>query len=235
MIYRLLFLLSISTLCLSNTLAQSKKKVNYKYLLYVPKDYNENKKDYPLVIYLHGRSRRGNDLNMLKKYGPPFLVKKGYDFDFIIASPQCPATKYWSSENWFEPLYSELKNKYQVDTNKVYLTGMSMGGYGVFSTALEYPETFAALIALCGGCMNSDLKRICTLKHIPIWAFHGAKDELVPFSESKKIADALKKCDGNMKLTKMPNAGHAIHEVYEDNTELYKWMLKQQRGKIKQH
>ena len=124
-----------------------KPKVRYDYLLYLPDEYQKEwKKDFPLIIFLHGASLRGKDLNLLKKYGIPRLIDRGDKFDFIIASPQCPPGKYWDTENWFDNLHAELTSKYRVDTNRIYLTGMSMGGFGTWNTAMEYPQKFAAIV-----------------------------------------------------------------------------------------
>ena len=131
-------LLCVLLFCFSATLAQSQEKSRkkYDYSLYLPKKYNATKKDYPLMIYLHGGGQRGQDLTKLDAYGPPKLIKEGRNFDFIIVSPQCPEDKYWSTDNWFEPLYAELVSKYRVDKKRVYLTGISMGGYGTWQTAV---------------------------------------------------------------------------------------------------
>ncbi|CAN5496795.1 hypothetical protein BH10BAC3_BH10BAC3_01810 [soil metagenome] len=105
------FLKLIFLLCFSitlNALAVSKAKTSYPYLLYLPKAYKESIKKWPVLIYLHGGSQKGDDLNKLKTYGPPSLVEKGKKFEFIIASPQCPDGKYWSTENWFDSLYADL-------------------------------------------------------------------------------------------------------------------------------
>jgi len=207
--------------------SQVKERVNYDYLLYLPSEYSTQAKEYPLVIYLHGGSQKGTDLNKLKTYGLPYLVDKGTDFDFIIASPQCPDNKYWSTDNWFDSLYLDLKSKYRIDTSKVYLTGISMGGYGVFITAMDFPDKFAALIPLCGGCNDSDTTRICNLSNIPIWAFHGTDDDKIPFRETERIVDALEECDGKIKFTPIENEGHNIQYMYENNPDIYDWMLKQ--------
>lgn len=161
-----------------NSYSQTKAKARYNYLLYMPKDYSKQKKKYPLVIYLHGGSQKGNDLSKLKGYGLPYLVSKGENFDFIIASPQCPDNKFWSTDNWFDSLYTDLITKYRIDTNRVYLTGISMGGYGTYIVAMDFPNKFAALVPMCGGCNDSDTSRICNLNKIPIWAFHGTADDL---------------------------------------------------------
>ena len=210
------------------TLAQPQRKVKekYDYLLYLPKDYNSTSKDLPLIIYLHGGSLRGSDLNKVKEYGLPQLVERGQDFDFIIASPQCPDGKYWSTDNWFEPLYADLLSKYRVDKKRVYLTGISMGGYGTWQTAVAYPDRLAAIIPLCGGC--DDSTRICQIKRIPVWAFHGTADEVIPPGVSEKLVKSLKECNGEVRFTKLDGAGHDIQNVYE-RREIYDWLSKQRR------
>lgn len=215
-----------------NSLSQTKIKTNYKYLLYTPKADSNQTKKYPLIIYLHGGSQKGNDLNKLKTYGLPYLVEKGQNFNFIIASPQCPENKYWSSENWFDSLYINISTKYEIDTDRIYLTGMSMGGYGVYITAMDFPDKFAALLPLCGGCNDSDTARICNLKNIPIWAFHGTSDDKVPISETERIINGLKKCNtsANVKFTQLENEGHYIQYLYENNPEIYDWLLKQKKN-----
>jgi len=209
--------------------SQTKIKVNYHYLLYLPKGYSEQTTKCPLVIYLHGGSQRGTDLNKLKNYGLPYLVDKGQNFDFIIASPQCPDNKYWTTDNWFDSLYLDLSTKYKIDTNRTYITGISMGGYGVYTVAMDYPNHFAALIPLCGGCNDIDTARICNLKNTPIWAFHGTADDRIPISETERIVNALNKCNGNIKFTRLENEGHELQYLYEKNPEIYEWMLKQKK------
>ena len=167
-------------------------------------------------------------MNKLKAYGPPSLVDKGRDFEFIIASPQCPDGKYWSSENWFDSLYNELVSKCHVDTNRVYISGISMGGYGAFITAMDHPEKFAAIVSLCGGCNDNDTSRICSISRIPVWAFHGTSDDIVSINETKRIVNKLKDCGGNMKFTPLENEGHGIQFIYE-RQDIYDWMLEQHR------
>jgi predicted peptidase len=204
-----------------------KVKARYNYLLYLPDNY-DSLKNWPLVIYLHGGSQKGNDLNKLKAYGPPRLIDQGKKFDFIVVSPQCPDGRYWSTENWFDSLYAELLAKYRVDTNRVYLTGISMGGYGTYITAMDHPGKFAALLALCGGCNDSDTSRICNLRNIPIWAFHGTADDIVSINETKRIVNRLEQCKGNIKFTPLENEGHGIQFIYEQQ-DIYDWMLAQRR------
>ncbi|MDH6305823.1 putative peptidase [Parabacteroides sp. PF5-5] len=226
-----LFVCFVFTFC-GYICSQEKAKVDYNYLVYLPEDYAVGNKSYPLVIYLHGGAHKGNDLNKLKKYGLPYLVEKGNEFDFIIISPQCPDDKYWSSDNWFEPLFEKIQTEYQIDTDRVYLTGISMGGYGTFIVAMDHPDKFAAIVPLCGGCNDSDTPRICTLKNIPIWAFHGTNDNLIPISETERIINALDKCKGKTKFTKLEGEGHGIQYLYETHPQIYKWMLEQSRSGV---
>lgn len=231
---KVLFIIQLLLFVSAKMHAQSieKLKVNYPYLLYLPKQYDSLKDNWPLLIYLHGGSQKGNDLNKLKAYGPPSLVDKGKNFDFIIASPQCPDGKFWSTDNWFDYLYNELVLKYHVDTSRIYISGISMGGYGAFITAMDFPEKFAAIIPLCGGCNDSDTSRICSISAIPIWAFHGTADETVRIDETKRIVNKLQQCNGNIAFTPLENEGHGIQFIYE-RTDIYDWMLKQNRNKSK--
>lgn len=210
--------------------SQSKSRADYDYLVYLPKDYSGQTRNYPLVIYLHGGSHKGNDLNKLKEYGLPYLVDQGNDFDFIVVSPQCPDNKYWSSDNWFEPLYEKIIAKYRINPDKVYLTGISMGGYGTYIVAMDHPDKFAAIVPLCGGCNDSDTTRICNLKNIPIWAFHGTTDNLITITETERIVNTLDKCEGKIKFTKLEGEGHGIQYLYEKHPQIYEWMLKQSRS-----
>lgn len=203
-----------------------KKPEKYKYLLYLPKEYSATKTAYPLVIYLHGSSLRGQDLNKLKAYGLPELVEKGHNFEFIIASPQCPDGKFWSTDNWLDSLYADLTTHYRIDPKRIYLTGISMGGYGAWQTAIDHPDMFAAVMPLCGGL--DDATQVCRIKDIPVWTFHGTADDVVPIAETERIVKQLETCKGRVKFTRLENKGHGIQYIYEDAT-LYNWLLKQHR------
>ena len=206
-----------------------KTNVRYDYLLYLPESYQtEQKKEFPLIIYLHGASLRGSNLNLVKKYGLPHLIDKGEKFDFIIASPQCPEGLYWDSENWFDNLYTELTSKYRIDINRIYLTGMSMGGFGTWNMAMKYPDKFAAIVPLCGGGNNSN---ICRIRQVPVWAFHGTKDSVVPIRRSKELVKKLRQCGGDVKFSQLKGKGHAIQWVYEDQ-QIYIWMLEHSRNHV---
>ncbi|WP_223857413.1 carboxylesterase family protein [Sphingobacterium micropteri] len=214
----------------SLSIAQEKQKVKYKYLNYLPKNYDNDTSKYPLVIYLHGGSQKGNDLEKLKVYGLPYLVDQGKEFDFIMVAPQCPDGKYWSSENWFDSLYNDVSSRYRIDKSRVYVTGISMGGYGTYIAALDHPAKIAAIVPLCGGVNDNDISRICTLKNIPILTFHGTADEEIDISETERIADSLKKCNGNITFYRLKDEGHGIQYLYETNPDIYEWLLNQRKS-----
>lgn len=203
--------------------AQQKQPVRYPYQLYLPKNYPTTKQAFPLVIYLHGGSQRGTDLSKLNSYGLPKRISEGHHFPFIIAAPQCPDGKFWSTDNWFDSLFVELKRTYRVDSKRVYLTGISMGGYGTWQTAVAHPTTFAAIMPLCGGC--DDSTQICTIRHVPVWAFHGTADDLVPMDETARLVKRLKQCHSKVRFSKVENKGHDIQYLYDDN-KLYTWLLR---------
>jgi predicted peptidase len=222
------FLFSVNQVVFSqSTKEQVEKKDNkYDYLTYVPENYKSRKnKDWPLLIYLHGASLRGNDINKIKKYGMPYLVEEGHDYDFFIVSPQCPANKNWSMDNWMDTILQEIESKYHIDTNRIYLIGMSLGGYGAWELAIKYPMRFAAIVPVCGG---GDTAKVCVLKDVPIWAFHGSADSIVPVSETENMVSKLKQCQGNVKYTQLEGRGHGIVEVFE-MPEVFDWMLAQRK------
>jgi predicted peptidase len=223
--------LYFSLVGISNTYAQTsdKPKARYNYLLHLPKDYDKKTMPYPVIIYLHGSSHRGNNLNKLKGYGLPYVIDKGKELEFIVASPQCPEGKYWSTENWFDSLYTELTTRYRVDKDRVYLTGISLGGYGTFIAGMDHADKLAAIVPLCGGVNDSDMQRVCsTLKNMPILTFHGTADNIIPISETERVVKALESCGGNIKFTRLENEGHSIQYLYEQD-EIYEWMMRWRR------
>lgn len=193
------------------------------YLLYLPKGYDKDEKSWPLMVFLHGAGERGDNLDKVKFHGPPKLVDQGKDLPFIIISPQCPEGKWWPGfGEHVRALIEETVENYRVDESRIYLTGLSMGGYGTWSIASIYPERFAAIAPVCGGGSRSMGRR---LKDVPIWAFHGAKDNVVPLQKSQEMVDAVNKAGGNAKLTVYPEAGHDSWTETYNNKKLYEWLL----------
>lgn len=207
-----------------------KAELELGYLLYVPKDYSKDKA-WPLVVFLHGAGERGTNVEKVKVHGLPRLIAEGKDFEFIVVSPQCPPDKWWvGMDSHIIALIDETMDKYNVDKDRVYLTGLSMGGYGTWSIGAGYPERFAAMVPICGGGQPFLANK---LKDVPVWAFHGAKDNVVPLSESQKMVDAVNATGGNAKLTVYPEAQHDSWTQTYANPQLYTWLLSHSKNKDK--
>jgi predicted peptidase len=195
------------------------------YLLYLPKDY-KNKDSWPLVLFLHGAGERGDDLDLVKKHGPPKIVETDSDFPFVLVTPQCKANRWWEPI-FLTALLDNISANYKIDEDRIYVTGLSMGGYGTWSLAAHTPNRFAAIIPICGGGDPNWAPRIA---HLPVWVFHGAKDKTVKLERSEKMVDALKEHDGNVKFTVYPDAEHDSWTETYDYPELYTWLLEKRRN-----
>lgn len=203
-------------------------KVDYAYLLALPEGYAAAAdKKWPLLVFLHGAGERGNNLDALKKHGPPKLIEAGRKFPAIVVSPQCPSGQIWNPHA-VKRLVDELVAKHRVDTSRIYLTGLSMGGFGTWETATEYPDTFAALVPICGGA-GVRFVLADRIKHIPEWIFHGGKDSVVDPAFSQKMHDILRKLGTDVQLTIYPDAGHdSWTEAYKTEA-MWTWMFQQQK------
>ena len=211
---------------------KSERSVKTGYLLYLPKDCDpKSRQRWPLMLFLHGAGERGTNLTLVAKHGPPKLAQLGTNFPFIIVAPQCPAGQVWDNAALFA-LLDHIQEKYPVDEKRIYVTGLSMGGYGTWSLAAARPEKFAAVAPICGGgnFIEIHLARGDALKKLGVWAFHGAKDPVVPPAESERMIDALKKIGAkDVQLTVYPEAQHdSWTETYAD-PKFYDWLLAHQR------
>jgi len=202
------------------------REIRMKYLLYLPKDYDKTDKTWPLILFLHGAGERGDNIELVKKHGPAKLVAEGKDFDFIIVSPQCPQESWWPTmAEDLKLLVDDIAGKYPVDKSRMYITGLSMGGYGTWSMIIKYPEMFAAAAPICGG--GDAVLAKFRLGKMPIWVFHGAKDDVVPLSKSQEMVDAAKAAGNqNVKFTVYPEAGHDSWTETYNTPDLYQWFLK---------
>jgi predicted peptidase len=202
---------------------------NINYLLYLPKDYNSAGKPFPLLVFLHGAGERGDNLDQLKVHGIPKIVETDSNFPFVVISPQCPADKWWTDElEELKALIDNIKENYNIDKSRVYLTGLSMGGFGTWSLAAKYPNDFAAIAPVCGG--GEIRLAIAGRYKMPVWAFHGVKDDVIPIQRSQEMVDAIKKQGGNVKFTIYPELNHNCWDVTYDNQDLYKWFLEQKNN-----
>jgi predicted peptidase len=215
--------------------------VHADYLLFLPKGYDaHDAKRWPLIMFLHGAGERGTDIWRTAVHGPTKFIEKNPDFPFIFVSPQCPEGHKWSDEIVLGLLDSVIA-QYAVDTNRIYLTGLSMGGYGTWSLATTYPERFAAVAPICGGEGNigavltmSDKAKAPALKKLPIWAFHGGKDPVVAVEESERMVKILKESgNSDVNLTVYPEASHNSWTETYNNPALYQWFLKHQLDSAK--
>lgn len=201
------------------------------YLMYLPKGYNESDAKLPMMLFLHGRGESYGPLSLVAKWGPPLMVSEGHDFPFILVSPQCPGDDSWSKpsqQKRLSELLDSIVSNYRVDTDRVYLTGLSMGGYGSWRLAADQPDRFAAVVPVCGGGSPDDAE---ALKAIPIWVFHGDQDKAVPFQKSVEMVDAIKAVGGtSIRFTSLEHIGHNCWSATYASPELYDWMLKQKRN-----
>ena len=181
----------------------------------------------PLIIYLHGAGSRGSELSQMSHTGPIGELEKGRKIPARIVAPQC------CGDTWFE-LFETLTdfaentaNESGVDKSRIYLTGVSMGAYAAWQLAMTRPDMFAALVPVCGGGMYWNAAR---LKNMPVWAFHGALDEVVFPEESVKMVRAINKNGGNAKITMFEKADHNAWDPAFSLDEMWEWMLSQKRG-----
>lgn len=199
------------------------KTHTYEYLVILPDDYDSSKK-LPLILFLHGAGERGNDLQSVKKHGPFKALEKGKQ-QVILVAPQCPLGEGWHPEV-LAGLLDEVEKEYLVDSSRIYVTGLSMGGYGTWSLAALTPERFAAVAPICGGGNPADAKK---LVGVPLWAFHGDKDTAVTLEKGKAMIDSLIEAGGNPKFTIYEGVGHDSWTQTYENPEFYEWLFAQQR------
>lgn len=226
---KVIFFVSLSLFISSNTFSQTsflevKKEGFYSFLLSIPPDSIDSKGPSPLLVFLHGRSLSGQDLNLVKKYGVLHEIeKKGRFVPGYVVGPQVRKGESWNPDKLLDLVHYMIRN-YNIDSNRIYVVGMSLGGYGTLHFAGRYPDKITAAVALCGG---GDVRDACRLATIPLWIEHGQKDESVPVSESIKIAEAIKKCSNANKLKFIidPEANHGALEKIFRSDEFYNWLF----------
>ena len=203
------------------------ENIKLPYLVYLPDNYNDNpKKSYPLFLFLHGAGERGNDLDLIKKHGIPKCVEEGREFPFITVAPQCPIGAWWNYKEYIFSLIkmvNQIVEKYKIDPNRLYGTGLSMGGFGILSIAMHNPKIFAAIAPICGG---ADINQLERLNDLPIWLFHGKKDDIYPSESSILIFKMLKNNNSNVKLTIYDDLGHDCWTRTYEKEQVYEWLLK---------
>ena len=198
---------------------------NYPYQLFVPKGYLTDKaKQYPLLIFLHGSGERGDDVAKVKVHGPPKIADRDPGFPFLTVSPLLGADQDWDIEK-LDQLLDHVAKTYRVDRTRIYLTGLSRGGHASWRWAIAEPKRFAAVAAIAG---RGNPGEACRLMDLPIWAFHGDRDDVVTPEGSFNMARAIRACGGRkVRLTIYPDLGHNAWDPAYDDPALYAWLLEQ--------
>jgi predicted peptidase len=205
--------------------------VRVRYMLFTPQDYKSDGEPWPLLLFLHGYGECSDtDLDRVKIHGPAKMVDSRPDFPFVVVSPQHPnlerdfskIVKAWQPEHLIQLLDHVSKNM-NIDPARVYVTGLSMGGYGTWRLAAAYPDRFAAVVPICGGGDRD--KMTAGLLKVPIWAFHGDNDPIVPVSESRHMIFPLRQAGSEVRFTVYPGVAHNSWVQTYNNPEVYDWLL----------
>jgi predicted peptidase len=201
-------------------------KVDYRYLVRMPENQKEGEL-LPLIVFLHGSGERGDDPELLKVHGPWKFADSRPDFPFMIVAPQCKRDLTWEAVS-LDLFLDEIMLRYPIDSTRIYLTGLSRGGFGVWDWVLYHPERFAAIAPICGAS-NYHLLCVNILAGTPAWIFHGGKDNIIPVEFSEKLAKSLDDFGAEVRTTIYPEAGHDSWTETYLNPELYDWFLRHRR------
>lgn len=221
----------------SQTLVRTiSKHVELAYSLYLPPGFESASSiKWPVVFFLHGAGERGTDLSLIQKHGLVQQVHEGQDFPFILVAPQCREDWTWDrSLDDLDCLLDEIIGIYPVDTERIYVTGLSMGGYGTWHWGARHPRVFAALVPICGGTMPlmGFPEKIAVLKDMPIWVFHGADDQVVPPARSEELVQVLLSLNAPVRFTKYAGVGHNSWRRAYEEPELIPWLLQQKNTRF---
>lgn len=213
------------------------------YRLLKPGDAAPPKKARPLVVFLHGAGERGSDNKAQIKHGKQMMLTAASKYGAFVLAPQCPKDEKWVEVDWraaehkmpqkpspsmrlLVELISRLQKEYRIDADRLYVMGLSMGGYGSWDMIQRYPQMFAAAVPICGGGDQTQARRIAK---IPVWAFHGAKDNVVPVDRSRNMIQAIKAAGGKPKYTEYPDVNHFAWPPAFKDPEMLKWLFSQKR------
>jgi predicted peptidase len=201
--------------------------------LALPKGYAQSAQDWPLVVFLHGSGECGTDLEAVKRNGPPRLVAEGHDYPFILCSPQLDGTFDADGETdarwdpaWLHALLGQLRQRLRVDDRRVSVTGLSLGGHGAWRWLSVYPDELAAAVPICGW---NDGVEACAKRPVPVRAYHGADDDVVPLADHRAAVERQRACGGSAELTVYPGVGHGAWIPAYVDPALWPWLLAQQR------
>lgn len=199
-----------------------------RYLLWLPPGLERADRAWPLILYLHGRSLRGTDLERVKSYGIPAFLDRGWALPFVVVAPQLPSGG-WDRPHRLLPILEEVLARYPVDRDRVYLTGFSMGADGAWLLALAHPEPFAAAVPISAWTPDPDRADLDALRGLPMRIYHGTADKITPFRRARTMAEAMRREGLDVQLTPLEGGGHGIvNDVYRESA-FYRWMLERRR------
>ena len=203
------------------------KQVALRYLVWMPDPAEKPAAGWPLVIFLHGSGERGRNLAKVKAHGPPMYAAAGRRFPFVLVAPQVDDGDSWHSDE-IEALRADLVGRLPIDADRVLVTGMSMGGYGAWNYAVAYPEQVAAIAPVCG---IGNVERAGRVAQVPVWAFHGGRDPVVPIAADREMVEAVRAAGGQVKFTVYAEVGHNAWDRAYADPALYTWLLAQRRAR----
>jgi predicted peptidase len=205
-----------------NITAEITQKKEIGFAFYIPKNIKDKK---PLIIFLHGDGEKGTDIEKVKIHGP-FKYLKTHQLDAYVLAPQCRENQLWDAEIIYR-LILKIQKENNIDPNRIYLTGLSSGGWATWNLALAHPDMFAAIVPISSFVDLIDMDDICKIKAIPTRIYHGLLDDVVPLDYASAIYKNLKICNPDITLTIFDDAGHDCWTRVYDNSETYNWLLRQ--------
>jgi predicted peptidase len=211
--------------------------VSYSYQVYIPASLQQTGQKVPVIVFLHGIGQRGEGGYVPAQGGAGMMVRSYMErMPAIVVMPQCRSGRYWHDSDMTEMVMAELNQtvgEFKGDPQRLYLIGVSMGGYGAWHMAAEYPGKFAAVVPICGGSPLRTGDRFTQIARkvgkTPVWVFHGAADRVVPVSESRQMVEALKAAGGNVRYSEYAGVGHNVWLNAMSEPDLLPWLLKQSK------
>ena len=201
-----------------------------RYYLYLPPGI-EGAREWPLILYLHGRSLRGSNLSILTRYGLPARLQSDPDFPFVVVAPQLPGGQSWTDTARLARLVDEIATRYPVDRSRIYLIGYSMGAGGVWRAAIDHAELFAAVAPTAAWTPDPSAAVARALRDLPVRIDHGTADEAAPFARAEVMAEALERAGVDVTFEVYPGADHGeLTRLYRED-DLYAWLLSHKRGR----
>lgn len=207
---------------------QTVTKESLRYYLYYPEEYfSSGNEKFGLLLFLHGGGESGGEIGRVKENGPPKLLAEGKQFPFLVLAPQNPHEKKWWNTHAVMQLLDSVVASNRVDDRRIYLTGLSRGGSAAWELATQHPQKFAAMVVVCGMAPLPYAHWI--EKEMPIWVFHGEKDEVIAVEESDQMVDKLKEMGYNVRYTRYKDVGHNAWDRAYTTDSLYTWLTEQKR------